>query len=92
MREAHPFASELYSLLIKLRLIHWLGVILCGMSLGTTMLDGKRYYALFPDENPEMRQRMKRLFDALQKLEKEFRRHFEHFRGETTQPREGKKA
>ncbi|MGD0334822.1 MAG: hypothetical protein ABSA90_16445 [Xanthobacteraceae bacterium] len=51
------------------------------------MLDGKRYYAAFPDENPEIRLRMRTLFDLLKKLDKEFRQHFEQFRVEpTTRP------
>jgi hypothetical protein len=37
------------------------------------MLDGKRYFAAFPDENPEMRLRMHTLGVLLKKLEKEFR-------------------
>ncbi len=49
-------------------------------SLGTEMLDGKRYYAAFPDENPEIRPPMHGLLDALKKLEKEFRQHIEQFR------------
>ena len=48
------------------------------------MLDGKRYYAAFPDENPEIRLRMRTLFDLLKKLEKEFRQHIEQFPIETT--------
>ena len=39
------------------------------------MLDGKRYYAVFPDENPEMRDRMRSFFDALKKLERAFQDH-----------------
>jgi len=50
------------------------------------MLDGKRYYAVFPDENPELRPRIQSLLDALARLEKEFRRHIEQFRVEPTQP------
>ncbi len=41
------------------------------------MLDGKRYFAAFPDENPEIRQRMQTLGDLLKKLDKEFRPHIE---------------
>jgi hypothetical protein len=44
------------------------------------MLDSKRYYSVFPDENP---QRLRGLLDALDKLEKEFRLHIEQFRIET---------
>jgi hypothetical protein len=55
------------------------------MLLGETgMLDGNRYYAAFPDENPEIRLRMRTLFDLLKKLEKEFRQHIEHFPIEPT--------
>ena len=43
------------------------------------MLDGKRYFAAFPDENPEMRLRMHTLGVLLKKLEKEFRQHIEPF-------------
>jgi hypothetical protein len=50
------------------------------------MLDGKRYYAAFPDENPEIQPRMRNLCDLLKKLEKEFRQHIEEFRVETTHP------
>jgi hypothetical protein len=50
------------------------------------MLDGKRYYAAFPDENPEIQLRMQNLFGLLKKLEKEFRQHIEQFRVETTHP------
>jgi hypothetical protein len=50
------------------------------------MLDGNRYYAVFPDENPELRLRMRSLFEVLKKLEKEFRQHIEPFRVETTYP------
>ncbi len=50
------------------------------------MLDGKRYYAVFPDENPEIRQRMRNLFDLLKKLEKEFRQPSQQFRVEMPYP------
>jgi len=50
------------------------------------MLDGKRYYAVFPDENPEIRQRMQNLFGLLKKLEKEFRQNIEQFRVDTPCP------
>jgi len=43
------------------------------------MLDGKRYYAAFPDENSE-RLRIPSLLDALEKLEKEFRQHIVQIR------------
>jgi hypothetical protein len=48
------------------------------------MLDGKRYFAAFPDESPEIRQRMQTLSDLLKKLDKEFRPYIEQFRVETT--------
>jgi hypothetical protein len=35
------------------------------------MLDGKRYYGAFPDENPE-RPSVRAVLDALQKLEAQF--------------------
>jgi len=35
------------------------------------MLDGKRYYAVFPDETSEMQDRMRNLFDLLKKLQKQ---------------------
>jgi len=58
------------------------------MLLGETgMLDGNRYYAAFPDENPEIRLRMRTLFDLLKKFEKEFRPHIEQLRLENDPPR-----
>jgi hypothetical protein len=50
------------------------------------MFDGKRYYAVFPDENPEIRLRMRNLFDLLKKLDKQFRQPSERFRVETPYP------
>jgi hypothetical protein len=50
------------------------------------MFDGKRYYAIFPDENPEIRLRMRNFFDLLKKLEKEFWQPSEQFRVETPYP------
>ena len=44
------------------------------------MLDSKRYFAAFPDESPEIRQRMQTLGDLLKKLDNEFRQHIEPFR------------
>jgi hypothetical protein len=44
------------------------------------MLDGKRYCAVFPDENPEIRLRMRNLFHLLKKLEKEFPQPRKQFR------------
>jgi len=48
------------------------------------MLDDKRYYSAFPDENPAIR--LRGLLDALERLEKEFRQKIEHFRVKTAQP------
>jgi hypothetical protein len=39
------------------------------------MPDGKRYYAAFPDEDPDKRY-PSALLNALEKLELEFRKHF----------------
>jgi hypothetical protein len=39
------------------------------------MLDGKRYYAAFPDEEPN-KGYLSGLLNALEKLEVEFRKHF----------------
>ncbi len=44
------------------------------------MLDGKRYFAAFPDENPEIWLRMHTLGVLLKKLEKEFPQDIEPFR------------
>ena len=43
------------------------------------MLDGKRYYAAFPNEDPELRPRIAAVLDALGNLNKAFRQHFEAF-------------
>jgi hypothetical protein len=43
------------------------------------MLDSKRYYAVFPDENPELRPRIRAVLDALANVNKAFRQHFEAF-------------
>jgi hypothetical protein len=43
------------------------------------MLDGKRYFAVFPDEDPELRPRIRAVLDALGNLDKAFRQHFEAF-------------
>jgi hypothetical protein len=43
------------------------------------MLDGKRYYAAFPDENPE-RPIPHAFLNALKKLEAQFRKHIREFR------------
>jgi hypothetical protein len=40
------------------------------------MLDGKRYYAAFPDEDAELLPRMRAVLGALSKLDKAFRQHF----------------
>jgi len=39
------------------------------------MLDGKRYYAAFPDENPE-KPNLRALLHALERLEAQFCKHF----------------
>jgi len=44
------------------------------------MLDGKRYYAAFPDDDPALPPRVRAVLDALRKLDKAFRLHFEAFR------------
>jgi hypothetical protein len=43
------------------------------------MLDGKRYYAVFPDENPELWPRVRAVLDALANLDKAFRQHLPTF-------------
>ena len=43
------------------------------------MLDGKRYYAMFPDEDPELRPQIRAVLDALGNLDKAFRQHLEAF-------------
>ena len=43
------------------------------------MLDGKRYYAAFPDEDPGLRPRITAVLRALGKVEKAFRKHAEAF-------------
>ena len=51
------------------------GLISLHGSKGGRMLDGKRYYAAFPDEDPDKRY-PSALLNALEKLELEFRKHF----------------
>jgi hypothetical protein len=46
------------------------------------MLDGNRYYADFPDEDPELRPRITAVLQALGKVEKVFQKHAEVFRTE----------
>ena len=46
------------------------------------MLDGKRYYAVFPDEDPELRPRIRAVLHALGNVEKAFRKHVELFYAE----------
>jgi hypothetical protein len=50
--------------------------------LATTMLDGKSYYTVFPDESSEMKVRLQRLFEKMAKLEEMLRRHVEELRAE----------
>ena len=47
--------------------------------IGDRMLDGKRYYAAFPDENPE-RPTPRALLNALEQLEAQFSKHITEFR------------
>jgi len=47
------------------------------------MLDGKRYYTAFPDEDSEVRVRMQNLFDKIAELDRELRRNIEELRDET---------
>jgi hypothetical protein len=51
------------------------------------VLDGKRYYAAFPDQNPE-RPDARAVLDALEKLEAQFR---EQFGNSLFGPNQGKK-
>jgi len=51
------------------------------------MLDGKRYYQAFPDENPE-RPSVRAVLDALQKLEAQFRKHITQFRANQPEPKQ----
>jgi hypothetical protein len=51
------------------------------------MLDGKRYYRAFPDENPE-RPSVRAVLDALQKLEAQFRKHITQFRANQPEPKQ----
>lgn len=53
-----------------------------GSERTPAMLDGKRYYADFPDEDPELRPRITAVLQALGKVEKVFRKHAEVFRAE----------
>jgi hypothetical protein len=46
------------------------------------MLDGKRYYAAFPNEDPELQPRITAVLQALGKVEKAFRKHAEVFLAE----------
>ena len=50
------------------------------------MLDGKRYYRAFPDENPE-RPSVRAVLDALQKLEAQFPKHITQFRANQPEPK-----
>jgi hypothetical protein len=51
------------------------------------MLDGKRYYRAFPDENPE-RPSVRAVLDALQKLEAQFRKHITQYRANQPEPKQ----
>jgi hypothetical protein len=46
------------------------------------MLDGKRYYAAFPDEDPELQPRLTAVLQALGKVEKAFRKNLEPFQAQ----------
>jgi hypothetical protein len=46
------------------------------------MLDGKRYYAAFPDEDPVLRLRIAAVHRALGKVEKALRKRVEPFSAE----------
>ena len=46
------------------------------------MLDGKRYYAAFPDEDPVLQSRIAAVHRALGKVEKALRKRVEPFRAE----------
>jgi hypothetical protein len=46
------------------------------------MLDGKRYYAVLPDEDPELRPRISAVLQPLEKVEKAFRKHVKPFQAE----------
>jgi hypothetical protein len=41
------------------------------------MLNGKRHRAVFSEESPETRERMRAVFDAYEKLERELRQHLQ---------------
>jgi hypothetical protein len=51
------------------------------------MLDGKRYYRAFPDENPE-RPSVRAVLDALQKVEVLFRKHITQFQANQPEPKQ----
>ncbi|HJX83819.1 MAG TPA: hypothetical protein VJ723_05710 [Candidatus Angelobacter sp.] len=51
------------------------------------MLDGKRYYRAFPDENPE-RPNPRALLDALEELQVQFRKHIRQFRANQPEPKQ----
>jgi len=55
-------------------------------AFGAAMPDGKKYYAAFPDEKPELRLRLRGLLNTLTSLEKEFRQEIEQFRAEMSDP------
>ena len=61
----------------------------CGhLSPEDGMLDGKRYYRAFPDENPE-RSRVRAVLDTLQELETQFRKHITQYRPNRLDPKQG---
>jgi hypothetical protein len=67
-----------------------LGMIRLRSPSGAEMLDGNHYYAAFPDENPKARSRLQDLLDALAALQRQFSRHIEAVRIETSGPKETK--
>jgi hypothetical protein len=54
------------------------------------MLDGKRYYAAFPEEKPEKQSRMQAPLYALERLQREFRQQIESLRGEAVPAKNNK--
>jgi hypothetical protein len=51
------------------------------------MLDGKRYYRAFANENPE-RPNPRALLDALEELQVQFRKHIRQFRANQPEPKQ----
>jgi hypothetical protein len=53
------------------------------MRMEAPMLDEKRYYAVFPEENMKASFRLRALIEALEKLEREFAKHIARSRRKT---------